>query len=162
MHIQIARGNTEGFQTFLKQNGKLLVGELFLNTETNELYCGTSTGSTLTFKNVPVPKSGLINSRLFKKLFPFYHESEKTEKSLNEDFFNPSKKYSKDYLLGSLACQQNILNCLKVWGLYRDAKKQQSFPNTTEGHLMLLSSTLEYTIESLKTDVSRYQDLNQE
>lgn len=64
MKIRIARGNTEGFQTYLKMhNAKNLEdGELFLNKETKELYCGTG-NETLVFKGVPVPETGEIAVR---------------------------------------------------------------------------------------------------
>jgi hypothetical protein len=59
--VQIARGSTAGFKTYLKAHNieKLRDGELYLNKETKELYCG-SDGETLVFKGVPIPDTGDI------------------------------------------------------------------------------------------------------
>lgn len=51
--VKIARGDTKGFENFLKKRGKLEDGELFLNRETKELYIGTPEG-ILTFTGVPM------------------------------------------------------------------------------------------------------------
>lgn len=62
MIVRIARGTTKGFQTYLKKENieKLRNGELYLNNETKELYCGTE-NEMLVFKGVPIPESGDIN-----------------------------------------------------------------------------------------------------
>ncbi len=62
MRVRIARGTTKGFQTYLKKENieKLRNGELYLNNETKELYCGTE-NEMLVFKGVPIPESGDIN-----------------------------------------------------------------------------------------------------
>lgn len=62
MRVRIARGTTKGFQTYLKKENieKLRNGELYLNNETKELYCGTE-DEMLVFKGVPIPESGDIN-----------------------------------------------------------------------------------------------------
>lgn len=62
MTVRIARGTTKGFQTYLKKENieKLRDGELYLNKETKELYCGTE-NEMLVFKGVPIPDSGDIN-----------------------------------------------------------------------------------------------------
>lgn len=59
--VQIARGSTAGFRRYLEAHKieKLRDGELYLNKETKELYCG-SDGETLVFKGVPIPDTGDI------------------------------------------------------------------------------------------------------